>query len=380
MQSWHDEFPVVDNLVYLNHAAVAPWPRRTAEAVNAFAAENVHHGATGYPHWVTVERRLKKRAARLIGVADASDIALLKNTSEGLSVVAHGLAWQRGDNVVGIRQEFPSNRLPWESLADQGVEFRPLDLSTGGDPEQGLMDLCDDRTRIVAVSAVQFANGLRLNLESLGAFCRNAGILLCVDAIQQLGALPFDATRVNADVVVADGHKWMLGPEGLALFYVRPEVRDRLRLHQFGWHMREELYDFTRESWQTSPTASRFECGSPNMLSIHALDASLSLIEEAGVENIADTLLAHHRWLSGRVMEHDDLELLSPTEPERTSGILTFRHRRLDNDALADKLNAEGVICAARGGGVRFSPHFYTPVEQLERAWDILLRAMVPQV
>jgi cysteine desulfurase / selenocysteine lyase len=359
-------FDLDPDVLYLNHAAVAPWPRRAVAAVERFARENGTRGAADYPRWLAVEARLREAAGLLLG-ASPSDVALVKNTSEGLSIIAHGLDWRVMDNVVGIVQEFPSNRIVWQSLGAYGVEYRRLDLDRTGDPEADLMALCDGQTRVMAVSSVQYARGLRLDLERLAAFCRRRGILFCVDAIQSLGAVPFDLARVPAAFVAADGHKWMLGPEGLGLLYVDPEIRPRLRLHQFGWHMVAQPGDYEAADWSPAADARRFECGSPNLLGVHALEASLSLLLEVGMAQV-------HAAISERVARLIELidargfELLSPREPARRAGIVTFRVPGTEPAALHKALMAQGVICAQRGGGVRFSPHFYTDESVLERA------------
>ncbi|MBV1889446.1 MAG: aminotransferase class V-fold PLP-dependent enzyme, partial [Gammaproteobacteria bacterium] len=286
------EFPQSEQLLYLNHAAVAPWPERSRRALAEFAQQNVSRGATDYPSWVTVESRLRVRLARLIGAASSDDVALQKSTSEALSVVAWGLDWKAGDNLILCRQEFPSNRIPWESLAELGVEVRYLDLDKADDPEQGFIDLMDRNTRLLSVSSVQYARGLRTDLVRLGEACKQRDILFCVDAIQSLGALPFDLNECHADFVMADGHKWMLGAEGMALFWVNPQIRDRIKIYQYGWHMTEESSNFDAPSWHPAKTAQRFECGSPNMLGSHVLDASLSLIEEVGINQVGAAVLA----------------------------------------------------------------------------------------
>ena len=282
MNDFSDQFPQQEELIYLNHAAVGPWPRVATESVKQFAEENCLIGAAEYPKWLKVERRLRKALAELIGVPSLFDIALLKNTSEALSVVAYGLEWQTGDNIVTSNQEFPSNRIVWESLAQYGVELREADLTTGPSPEDALLSQIDKQTRLVTISSIQYASGLQMDLERIGTYCRENNILFCVDAIQSIGAVQFDAQAVKADFVMADGHKWMLGPEGLAVFYCRPDLREQLRLYQYGWHMVDPLGDYTSKEWQVTPSARRFECGSPNMLGIHALEASINLLLEIG--------------------------------------------------------------------------------------------------
>ncbi len=363
-----DQFPLDPGLIYLNHAAVAPWPRRTAEAVQRFAAENVHQGAFHYPRWMETEAQLREQLRVLLNAPSCDDIALLKSTSEALSVVAYGLPWQSGDNVVISDQEFPSNRIVWESLRDIEVETRRVDLTAAASPEQALAAAMDERTRLLAISSVQYAGGLRLDLEQLGALCRAHGVLFCIDAIQSLGALPLDVQRCGADVVAADGHKWLLGPEGCAVFYVKAQLREQLQLTQYGWHMVEHPMDFGRPDWQVAASARRFECGSPNMLGIHALSASLSLLAEVGIEEVAARVLANSAYLMETLGALSGVEILTPQQAGRYAGIVTFRHSAVDPAELHRRLWARNVICAQRGGGVRFSPHFYTRREQLEAA------------
>jgi selenocysteine lyase/cysteine desulfurase len=355
----HPEFDQAPDLLYLNHAAVAPWPERTRVAVSRFAAENQYRGSQHYRDWLRVEQRLREQLRRLINADDVAEIGLLKSTSEGLSVVAHGLDWQPGASIVTAREEFPSNRVAWQSLAPSGVTTRLVQLEGADDPEAALFASVDDTTRLLAISAVQYADGLRMDLPRIGAFCRERGILFCVDAIQQIGALPFDVAAIGADFVIADGHKWLLGPEGLALFYCRATHLERLRLHQFGWHMLADHGDYTRLEWAPAADARRFECGSPNMLGIHALSASLSLLEEVGMEAVAARILHHAGRLAEGLAARGDCDLVSPTAAGRRAGIVTFRPRRVSSDALYRDLQASGLICAARGGGVRLSPHFW---------------------
>ncbi len=371
MQS--DPFSLDPEVIYLNHAAVGPWPRATVEAVTRFAHENGTSGALHYPDWMRAETALRQRLAELINAPSTDDIALLKSTSEGLSIVAHGLDWRAGDNIVGIAQEFPSNRVVWQSLEPLGVEVRLLDLQAEGDPEQGLLSLCDGKTRLLAVSSVQYASGRRMQLERLGLFCRRQGIVFVVDAIQSLGALPFDLAISQADVVVADGHKWMLGPEGLALFYCRPEVRQQLTLRQYGWHMLEDAGNFDSTEWRPATSARRFECGSPNMLGAHALLASLELLQGIGIDRVFSQIERNTNAIIDEV-ERRGLELLTPRPAEQRAGIVTFRVPGADHQRLVQDLMQLKVVCAGRGGGIRFSPHFHNSPEQVASAFELLDR------
>ncbi len=365
------EFPQDENIIYLNHAAVSPWPQRTADAVSAFAEENVCQGAAAYPEWLKTERELRQKLARLIHAESTADISLVKNTSEGLSLIAYGLDWQDGDNIISTDQEFPSNRIVWESLQNKGVELRLARLEGEDSPEQAMLRLADENTRLIAVSSVQFGSGLRMGLQTLGDFCHERDTLFCVDAIQSLGAIRFDAQAIHADVVAADGHKWMLGPEGLAVFYTRPELRERLNLNQYGWHMTRHAGDFDRTDWKPSSSGTKFEPGSPNMLGIHALNASLSLLEDVGIDKVEENVLHNAALLIDRIKQESELELITPKS--RHAGIITFRRLGADHARLYRHLMENGVVCAMRGGGIRFSPHFYNTPEQLNRALDMIL-------
>ncbi|WP_278397231.1 aminotransferase class V-fold PLP-dependent enzyme [Stutzerimonas kunmingensis] len=367
----NDEFPQIVGLRYLNHAAVAPWPRRAARAVSAFAEQNATLGARDYPEWLTVERSLRQRLTRLLNAPSSADVALVKNTSEALSFVAFGLDWKSGDQIVISDEEFPSNRVVWKALRPLGVEVIQVSLK-GVDPEADLLAACGPRVRLMSISAVQYASGMRLDLPRLGEGCEQRGVLLCIDAIQQLGALPFDAQQNRCAFAMADGHKWMLGPEGLGVFYCRSDLREQLKLHEYGWHMLEHAGDYDRSDWEPARSARRFECGSPNMLGAMALEASLSLLEEVGMEQVARSLGERIEWLTHGISKLKGVETLSSGQAERRSGIVTFRLDGWPNAALFERLKTEQVVCAQRGGGIRFSPHFYTPEHVIDETLGLL--------
>lgn len=368
---WDDEFPHDPDICYLNHAAVAPWPKRAADAVTTFAQENIHQGARDYPRWVQLEHKLRGQFQTLLNAPSKLDIALVKNTSEALSLVAMGLNWTEGDEVLLSDQEFPSNRIPWQALESQGVSVRQVSLDTE-DPEAALIAAMGPATRLLSISSVQYASGLRMDLQRLGRACRERDVLFCVDAIQSLGVLPLDVQAIDCDFAMADGHKWLLGPEGLGVFYCRKEVRDRLKLTQYGWHMVEALGDYDREDWVPASSARRFEPGSPNTLAQHALSASLELLLEVGSERIQQALQQRTAYLLQSIAALPGARILSPTTPERRAGIVTFTFDGVDNTSLYKQLMEAGVVCAARGGGIRWSPHFYTPQRVLDEALRIL--------
>ena len=360
------EFPVRNNLVYLNHAAVSPLPFRSGKAIKQFVDDYVEYGTKNYLQWAEDMKQLHVDLATFINASSADDIALLKNTSEGISVVAMGFPWQAGDIVLSSDEEFPSNRIPWQVLGDQGVEFREVTLRQPGiSPEQALIDAMDENVRMLAISAVQYSSGLKLDLEILGEACHERDIAFCVDAIQMLGAIPCDVQAAKIDFMMADAHKWFMGPEGIALFYCSERWREKIKLFQYGWHMVEKYGDFDDKSWQPAASARRFENGTPNILGAKGFAGSLELINEIGIETIYQRILSHTALIHDYIYGSDNLDAVYPDAPSRLAGIVTFRHRTQSPARLFNYLRNNGIMCAERGGGVRFSPHVYNTKDEL---------------
>lgn len=367
-------FQLDQDIVHLNHAAVAPWPMVTGEAVVAFANENMAIGSQNYARWMQTEQQLKHKLALLINAKSTDEIALLKNTSEGLSLIAQGLTFQAGDNIVIPAEEFPSNKVVWQALQSKAVQLRLIPVQDIENPEQALIDAMDTNTRLLSCSSVQYARGLRLKLKTIGQACWQNQTLFCVDAIQSLGAIYFDAQDCFADFVVADGHKWMCGPEGTALFYCRKDIQPQLQLRQHGWHMLKNAFDFSQQSdaIEIAEGAQRFESGSPNMLGIAALNASLGLLLEIGIKEIQSAVISNAKYLITQLQAQANIKLLTPLEPGRYAGIVSFQKDLVDNMKLYQQLQDNNVICAYRGDGIRFSPHFYTTTQQMDKALAIV--------
>jgi selenocysteine lyase/cysteine desulfurase len=371
-----EQFPILDAGLYFNHAAVGPWPRCTAEAVQSFAEENLRQGSAGYRQWYARENALRVRLQEMTGAASADDIALLKNTTEGICTVAFGLDWQAGDNVVLPLDEFPSNRLPWLAQAARGVEIREVDIRTAKNAETALVSAMDSRTRLLAVSSVQWSDGFRLDLHRLGNACKKRDVLFFVDAIQQLGALPLDVEACHVDFLAADAHKWLLAPEGIAVFFCRDSARPRLRLLQQGWHMFDYPWEFERDEWEPACNARRFEAGSPNTVGQAALHASAGLLLEFGIQHVGDRILANTESLLKILRELPGMVLTSSTDPHRQSGIVSFRHEHMAVSGIHRELTMAGVSSVIRGSSIRLSPHFYQGEKQLGDFAEILERIL----
>lgn len=370
------EFPIndlsnPDTVTYLNHAAVAPWPLSAQIAVETFAKENVQSGASGYLGWLEVEKELRANLSKILGTEHQQSIALVKNTSEALSMVAYGLDWNDGDIVLISDEEFPSNRIVWQSLANKGVKTIEISLDKNN-PEKSLINaIIEHKPRLLSISAVQYASGIRVDLEELGKACKQNNVLYCVDAIQALGAMPFQCDDWQIDFAMADGHKWLLGPEGLGVFYVAPHLLETLDVYEFGWHMIENAGDYSTKEWSIAKDATRFECGSPNLLASHALNASLKVLLEVGLDNIQNSIHEKIQYLKSE-LEKIDAEIISTTNHDTSLGIICFQINDIDSTKLYKDLMAKKVICANRGGGVRFSPHFHTTKKVMDNAINVL--------
>lgn len=363
-------FPVTKNLVYFNHAALGPLSARAYEAMEAFVRDQRDFGALHWKEWYAEYVRLRTSAAKLIG-AEPGEIAILKNTSEGLSFVAEGFRWMRGDNVVTTDQEFPSNSTPWRKLDRRGVDVRVVKSHDGAFTVDDVEQCIDDRTRIVTVASVAFHNGFAADLEAIGDLCARRNVLFCVDAIQSVGVLPMDVRRSKIAFLAADGHKWMCGSEGAAIFYVAAEHRDKLQVLENGWTNIERKGKFIDCPLDLMPDARRFEAGSLNTSGIYGLRAAIDLLLEIGVNDIAEETTRIAALLADRL---DDIGWRVATPRPIRSGIVAAVPPPGETSLLKwhRLLEENGIVCAPREGMIRFSPHFYNMESEIDRVIEVL--------
>lgn len=356
-------FPVTGNLVYLNHAALGPLSTRAYQAMERHARDQREFGALHWKDWYREYELFRESAARLLN-ATPQEIAILKNTSEGLSFVAAGFRWQRGDNVVTTGLEFPSNFVPWKNLESRGVELRVADTPSVDDIEKTI----DSKTRIVTVAAVAFHNGFTADLDAIGELCAQRNVLFCVDAIQSVGALPIDVRRSNIAFLAADSHKWMCGPESAAMFFVAAGHRDKLDVLEHGWTNIARGGKFINCTTDLLPDARRFEAGSLNTNGIYGARAAIDLLLEIGIDNIAAEVKRITAMLADGL---DKIGYRVATPRPIASGIVAaippaplMRLHRL--------LEENGIVCAPREGMLRFSPHFYNDESDVDRVLAVL--------
>jgi selenocysteine lyase/cysteine desulfurase len=312
---------------------------------------------------------VRATAARLINAVPA-EIALVPNTTAGIGLVAEGFPWTAGDNVVTLANEFPSNQYPWMNLASRGVETRRVPVDGGVVDLARIEAACDQRTRIVTVSWVGYATGWRIDVPAVASLCRRKGCYFFLDAIQGLGVFPLDVRASDVDFLAADGHKWMLGPEGAGLLFVRQEHLSMLRPLNVGWNSVVQGNDYTKIELNIRPAAARYEGGSQNMVGFIGLGASLDLLTRLGVgpqlSPVADHVLAITDYACERLAALG-ATFLAPRTTVHRSGIVTFQLPGRDANAIRRQLEAAGVIVRCRAGGVRISPHGYNTFEEVDR-------------
>ena len=365
-QAWRDEFPVTQELVYLHHAGVAPLCRPAAEAMKRLADDAMRFGSLHYDQWLAAYEGLRQAAARLIG-AHRDEIATVKNTSEGIATIALGVDWRPGDRVIGFKEEFPANFFPWKRLERKGVRVEWLSTE---DPLERI-DQAARGARLLAISFVQYLSGRRADLDAIGEICHRHGCLFVVDAIQGLGAFPIDVASARIHALAADGHKWLLGPEGCGILYVRKDLQDSIEPVEFGWTNVAKYSDYASRDMTLRPDAGRYECGTLNTIGCYGLRAAIELILAVGVGRIAPQVQAlGDQIASGAVSK--GYELLGTRTPATGAGIVTFRKEGVDSRYVVSQLKDRGIVAAPRQGWVRASPHFYISPDDIGQAIEAL--------
>jgi selenocysteine lyase/cysteine desulfurase len=364
-------FPLVEHYIHMNHAGVSPMSQRARAAI-----ERVVDASMNGPYrdrWAQDEAdRVRELVARLIN-ASGDSIALTRSTAHGISLLAQGLDWSAGDNVVGGVGEYPANVYPWMALESRGVEFRQARPVEGRLTADGVFALVDSRTRVVALSHVEFWNGFRLDIETIGAECRRRGIVLAVDVMQSVGALIVDVARMPLDFCAAGAGKWLMGPPGIGFCFWAPSLLERVRPVVVGSGSvaapdRYFDYDLT-----LAPSARRFEESVISLLDTAAFGAALELLLEVGAEAIEQRVL----HLAGRLaggLASAGCEMVEPWPRTRaeSSGIVSFRKPGISSATVLRDLSAAHVIARTHRDFVRLSPHFYNTDEEVERVLAVL--------
>ncbi|MBF0621797.1 MAG: aminotransferase class V-fold PLP-dependent enzyme [Magnetococcales bacterium] len=377
--SFRAEFPHEKGLIYLNHAGVGPIPTRSANRMKALADTMATVGAFRYPETFGSQwDEARHRTARLIN-ADMESVAFIPNTSSGLSYIAIGMDWKKGDSIVTTDQEFPSNSLIWQDqISRHGAKVHRVPSGLNGRVSaEKLLERVDQSTRIIAVSSIQFGSGAGIDLEILSEALQDTDTLLVVDAIQSLGVLPMDVKRLKVDAVVADGHKWLLGPEGCGLFYLSDKARAQIQSRVLGWHSLANAGEYNRTCYDIRDDMKRFEPGTPNVIGAVAMGESINLLLEVGLASIRDRVRGMTGYLAEALLKMG-CTIHTPMEQDGkpSAGIVVFSHPDYDMNVLSSLLMKQGIYHAKRGPGLRLSPHFYLNGADIEQAITDIQKAL----
>ena len=367
------EFPVARDKIFLGHAGVCPLPRRVADAVAACAAQ----GTLGDQEAFLLHRLAdaRKLAAQVLQ-CQSEEVALVGPTSLGLSLVAAGLSFRKSDNILIYHDDYPSNVYPWMALAAKGVQVRLINTrGLGVIRAIDVMGQVDENTRLVALASCHFISGYRLEHQAIGKYLRGRGILFCLDAIQTLGAFP--TTVESVDFLAADAHKWLLGPCGAGVLYVRRELQEKLNPPLYGWNNVRCPNFVAQEKLEFRNDATKYEAGTHNLLGVVGLIASLELVREIGVDNIAAELLRKRALLVPALSAKGYTVLNAEAKPENASGIVTLYQPGVDLAPLHKKLADAGVVASLRSDRkgqsyLRLSPHFYNTDAELQRVLELV--------
>ncbi|MFC1824708.1 aminotransferase class V-fold PLP-dependent enzyme [Thermodesulfobacteriota bacterium] len=360
--AYRADFPITADFTFMNNASISSPSTRVVEAVASLFNEFSRKGLECYSKWVERVAEVRQLFAGLVQCS-AEEIAFVPNTSEGLGMIATGLAWKKGDVILIPEPEFPANVYPWLNLERQGVKVRFIKRNGGRFGIAEVDRAMESGTRLISVSSVDFLGGFRCDLEALGDYCRRKGLLFCVDAVQSLGLIPMDVKKSGIHFMAAGSHKWLLSSVGSGILYISREVNDRVHPNLVGWRSVNNEEDFLKQNFDLKPNAHRFETGSMNLPGIYALGAAVELLMEVGVEKIYPYVLELNKILYDYLKKRN-INVVTPMGKNERSGIMTFVPASRPKE-FARFLTENQVMYTSRGGTIRLSPHFYNNVDDV---------------
>jgi cysteine desulfurase/selenocysteine lyase len=366
-------FDSLDSMIWLAHAGIAPISRPVADAIEAHTRDRLTHAASHVDQWLVDLKEVKRLASRLLN-CDADDLAVTSNTTHGINLIAHGLQYNPGDQVILARTEYPANVYPWWAQQSRGLEMVWVDPDDNGRiPVERYAEKITDRTRVLTVSHVQFTTGYRHDLQRLGALCKQAGILFVVDAIQSFSVFPIDVPAWNVDALTTGVHKWLCGPVGVALFYTTPQLREKLSPTWVGADCMVDAQDYLAYRFELLQGGRRFENAMLNFPGVAGVRAALEVVHAFGRDRIeAEIHSATDRIIE--MLRELDFAICSSRCGDEWSGIVSVQHPKLDGETLSKRLKRESIITTVRDGRLRFAPHAYHTQAQFERIAEALTK------
>jgi len=366
------QFPAAQKYTYLNSAAVSPLPTVAVNAILSQMKDVSENGNANFNNWISTKNRARALLAEMLKVR-ADQIAFMRNTSDGFSNIANGLRWQSGDNIVTFAREFPANFYAWRRVRDEyGVELRLCPEREGEIDLEEFVDLIDPNTKVVSISAVQYASGFRADLERIGVAARAVDALFCVDIIQGFGAMPFDLPSQFVDAACGASHKWLCAPEGCGIMYLSDRARERIQPTSVGWISVETPWDFEDREQPFKSNALAWESGTGPSSLFYGLEQSLKLLNGVGLENIETYLSGLTDYLCDRLGSSDYNIASSRKQGARSQIVCVKHHGGRSANEIADNLAKNNVVVSPRGDRLRISPHFYNNLEDIDRLVEAL--------
>lgn len=359
-------FPALESYIYLNSAAVSPVPTTAIEAINSQLWDVATNGSRHYNAWIDTKNRCRKIIAGMLNVKD-EQIAFMRNTSDGFATIANGLDWNSSDNLVSFEREFPANFYPWRRVHEKfGVELRMCPERNGRIDMNEFISLIDENTKLVAISAVQFASGFRADLDKIGEAARKVDALFAVDMIQALGTMKLDFPASKVDIASGASHKWLCSPEGCGILYLSDRARARVEPTLVGWISVPDPWDFLDLEQEFQPNALAWETGTGTASLFYGLEQSLKLLNEAGIENIQNHLEELTDFLCESVPS-DKYKVVSSRKTGEKSQIVCIEPQNgVTSDEIFKELDGKKIVVSSRNNKLRIAPHFYNNREDIE--------------
>ncbi len=351
-------------IIYFNHASTGPLSTKVKEAIDRLLLDKNEGKIDDYNELVQKVNESKQLLAKMLNTTP-SRIAFTENTSSGLSILAQGIKWNKGDGIILNDVEFPSNVYPFMNLQDKGVEIDFVKSENGVVTANDIINTIKPETKLISVSYVQFLSGYRIDLEKLGTVCKEKEIILSVDAIQGLGAINIDIEKCKVNFISCGTQKWLLGMQGMGFIYISKELQDKIDASFVGWLSVENAWDLLDYNYKLKRTANRFQPGTLNTIGVYALNASLKMFDEFGFENIERQILSNSKYFIDRLIDAEFNPVLKDYNKEKLSGIISLKRDNAGD--IFNYLSKKDIICAVREGYLRFAPHFYNTEKEIDK-------------
>jgi len=351
-------------IIYFNHASTGPLSTKVKEAIDRLLLDKNEGKIDDYNELVQKVNESKQLLAKMLNTTP-SRIAFTENTSSGLSILAQGIKWNKGDGIILNDVEFPSNVYPFMNLQDKGVEIDFVKSENGVVTANDIINTIKPETKLISVSYVQFLSGYRIDLEKLGTVCREKEIILSVDAIQGLGAINIDIEKCKVNFISCGTQKWLLGMQGMGFIYISKELQDKIDASFVGWLSVENAWDLLDYNYKLKRTANRFQPGTLNTIGVYALNTSLKMFDEFGFENIERQILNNSKYFIDRLIDAEFNPVLKDYNKEKLSGIISLKRDNAGD--IFNYLSKKDIICAVREGYLRFAPHFYNTEKEIDK-------------